>query len=88
MANSYPLTIADFVRLFCPEFRFITDRELVPRVQKVLDCKDCCFFIEDAYPPPCSNPFVPDPKIKTLKELDRAQQCCTTNILCLLRRLV
>ena len=88
MANNYPLTIADFVRLFCPEFRLITDRELVPRVQKVLDCKDCDFFIEDAYPPPCSNPFVPDPKIKTLKELDRAQQCCATNILCMLRRLV
>lgn len=88
MSNSYPMTIADFLRLFCPEFRFITDRELVPKVQKVLDCKYCCFFIEDSFPPPCSNPFVPDPNIKTLEELDKAQHCCSSNILCLLRRLV
>lgn len=88
MANNYSLTIADFVRLICPEFRDLTDRELVTKVQKVLDCKDCNFFMEDYYPPLCSNPFVPDSKCKTLKELDRARECCTTNILCLLRRLV
>lgn len=86
MANTYSLTIADFLRLMCPDFRVLTDKELVPRVQKVLDCKDCDFFIEGAYPRPCSNPFVPDPKCETLKELDRARACCTTNILCMLRR--